>query len=288
MDRALLADFLRARREVLQPEDVGLPRGSRRRTGGLRREEVAALAGMSVDYYSRIEQQRGPVPSEQVLAGIARALHLSLGERDHLFDLAGHSAPRRQLREDHVSPTMMRIVERLADTPALVMSRFGEALLQTRPAVALLGDYTRFSGMSRYLVYRWFTDPAQRALYPAEDHDLRGRVFTVDLRAVHTAEPLGRAGEIVAALLEVSPEFAEVWRLHEVDVTHHHDLKRYRHPELGELELYCQRLIDPDQALELLVFSATPGSPSHEKLQLLPAVGAQASHDPRVLRKDFP
>ncbi|MFE9009572.1 helix-turn-helix domain-containing protein [Streptomyces sp. NPDC007875] len=274
MDRALLADFLRARREVLQPEDVGLPRGSRRRTGGLRREEVAALAGVSVDYYSRIEQQRGAMPSEHVLAALARGLHLSLSERDYLFDLGGHPAPRRVLREDHVSPTMMRIVERLSDTPALVMSRFGEALLQTRPAVALLGDYTRFSGLSRYLVYRWFTDPAQRDLYPVEDHALRGRVFTVDLRAAYTAEPQGRASEIVAALLEVSPEFAEVWRLHEVDVTHHLDLKLYRHRELGELELYCQRLVDPDQAQELLVFSATPGSTSYEKLQLLSAVDA--------------
>ncbi|MCX4428643.1 helix-turn-helix transcriptional regulator [Streptomyces mirabilis] len=272
MNRALLAGFLRARREVLQPEDVGLPRGSRRRTGGLRREEVAALAGMSVDYYSRIEQQRGPMPSEQVLAALARGLHLSLSERDYLFDLAGHPTPRRVLREDHVSPTMMRIMERLSDTPALVMSRFGETLLQTRPAVALLGDYTRFSGMSRYLVYRWFTDPAQRSLYPVEDHALRGRVFTVDLRAAYTADPQGRAGEIVAALLEISPEFADLWQLHEVDVTHHNALKRYLHGELGELELYCQRLVDPDQAQELLVFSAVPGSTDYEKLQLLAAV----------------
>jgi len=276
MDRALLADFLRARREVLQPEDVGLARGSRRRTGGLRREEVAALAGVSADYYSRIEQQRGAMPSEQVLAALAQGLHLSLSERDHLFDLGGHPAPRRVLRDDHVSPTMMRIVERLSDTPALVMSRFNETLLQTRPAVALLGDYTRFSGMSRYLVYRWFTDPVQRELYPPEDHALRGRVFTVDLRAAYTADPAGRAGEIVAALLEVSPEFAEIWRLHEVDVTHHLDLKRYRHPELGDMELYCQRLVDPDQAQELLVFSAKPGSPSYEKLQQLAVTVARS------------
>ena len=176
MGRALLADFLRARREVLQPEDVGLPRGPRRRTGGLRREEVAAPAGMSVDYYSRIEQQRGPTPSEKVLAALARGLRLSLSERDYLFGLGGHSAPRRVLRDDHVGATMMRIVERLSDTPALVMSRFNETLLQTRPAIALLGDCTRFSGLSRCLVYRWFTDPAQRDLYPAEDHGLRGRV----------------------------------------------------------------------------------------------------------------
>ncbi|MEV6632569.1 helix-turn-helix transcriptional regulator [Actinoplanes sp. NPDC051470] len=273
MDRALLADFLRARREVLQPEDVGLPRGLRRRTGGLRREEVAALAGISADYYSRIEQQRGPKPSEQMLAALARGLHLSLSERDHLFDLGGHPAPRQVRRDDHVSPTMMRIVDRLADTPALVMSRFGETLLQTRPAVALLGDYTRFSGLSRYLVYRWFTDPASRDLYPDEDHPVRGRVFTVGIRAAYTTDPAGRAGEIVAALLTASREFAEVWRLHEVDVTHHHDLKRYRHPELGELELYCQRLVDPEQAQELLVFSATPGSPSHSNLQLLAVIG---------------
>jgi transcriptional regulator with XRE-family HTH domain len=269
MDRALLADFLRARREALQPEEVGLPRGSRRRAGGLRREEVAALAGMSADYYTRIEQRRGPVPSEQMLAALARALNLGLSEREHLFELGGYAPPRRVLRDDQVSPAMMRVIERLSDTPAIVFSRFGEALLQTRPAVALFGDYTRFSGMSRYLTYRYFTDQAQRDLYPPEDQELRGRVFAVELRTAYTADPTGLAGEIVAALLAVSPAFAEVWRLHEVGVTHHEDLKRYRHPELGELELYGQRLVDPDHAQELLVFSAAPGSPSQEKLQRL-------------------
>jgi hypothetical protein len=181
--------------------------------------------------------------------------------------------PRRVQREDHISPLMMRIMDRLPDTPALVMSRFGETLLQNRPAVALLGDFTRFSGLSRYLVYRWFTDPAARDLYAPEDHALRGRVFTVDIRAAYTADPGGLAGDIVTALLDISPEFAEVWEMHEIDVTHHHDLKRYRHPELGELELYCQPLLDPDQSQELLVFTADPGSPSHEKLQFLAVIG---------------
>jgi len=269
MDRALLADFLRARREALQPEEVGLPRGQRRRTGGLRREEVALLAGMSADYYSRLEQQRGPMPSEQMLAALARGLRLRPSEREHLFALAGHSAPRRVLRDERVSPAIERVVERLADTPAVVFSRFGETLLQTPSAIALFGDYTRFTGMSRYLVYRWFTDPAQRAIYPPEDHDIRGRVFTVEIRAAYTADPTGTAGEIVEALLAVSPEFAEVWRLHEVDITHHHDLKRYLHPELGELELYGRRLVDPDEGQELLVFLAQPGSPSEEKLRRL-------------------
>ena len=94
MDRAQLADFLRTRREALQPEDVGLPRGPRRRTGGLRREEVAALCGMSTDYYGRLEQRRGPQPSDQMLAAMARGLRLTLAERDHLFRLAGHDVPR--------------------------------------------------------------------------------------------------------------------------------------------------------------------------------------------------
>ncbi|MBL7253113.1 helix-turn-helix transcriptional regulator [Paractinoplanes lichenicola] len=269
MDRAQLADFLRARREALQPEDVGLPRGPRRRTTGLRREEVAALAGMSADYYGRIEQQRGPVPSGPILAALARALQLSPGERDHVFALGGHSAPRQGGDDSRPSPTMRRIIERFPDAPALVFTRLGETLLQTRPAVALLGDYTRFSGMSRYLVYRWFTDPAARELYPEEDHAKRGRVFTAELRAAYTADPHGRAREIVAELLRVSPEFAEVWKLHEVGVVHHLDLKRYRHAELGELELYSQLLIDPDQAQYLLVLTARPGSPSDEKLHLL-------------------
>src|SRR4051812_28862631 len=140
MNRAELADFLRARREALQPEDVGLPRGHRRRTRGLRREEVAALSCMSSDYYSRIEQQRGPRPSEQMLAAIARGLRLPLDERDHLFHLAGYAIPKRDLRGDHINPGMLRIFDRMRDTPAQVMSHLGETLAQNRLSRALLGD----------------------------------------------------------------------------------------------------------------------------------------------------
>jgi transcriptional regulator with XRE-family HTH domain len=271
MDRAQLADFLRIRREALQPEDVGLPRGARRRTGGLRREEVAALCGMSADYYTRIEQQRGPHPSEQMLAAIARGLHLSLDERDHLFRLGGHAAPQRILRDDHISPGMMRIVDRLEDTPAAVLSRYGETLLQTRMAVALFGDETRYTGLARSVAYRWFTDPATRRRYPAEDHPTHARIFTAQLRGAYATAPKGRAGELVDALLAASPEFAAVWASHEVGVAHL-DRKRILHPELGELSLYCQTLLEPQQSQALLVFTAAPGSPTHEKLQLLAAV----------------
>jgi transcriptional regulator with XRE-family HTH domain len=271
MDRTQLADFLRTRREALQPEDVGLPRGARRRTGGLRREEVAALSGMSTDYYARIEQQRGPQPSEQMLAAIARGLHLSLDERDHLFRLGGHATPQRALRDDHLSPGMMRIVDRLQDTPAIVVNRYGETLLQTPMARALLGDETHFTGLARSVVYRWFTDPASRDIYPVEDHPKHARIFTAQLRQAYAAAPGGRVGEMVTALLAASDEFAAIWAEHSVGLTHV-DRKRIVHRDLGEFDLWCQNLLDPGQAQVLVVFTAAPGSASYEKLQLLAAV----------------
>jgi len=139
MDPIGLGTFLRTRREALQPEDVGMPRGARRRTSGLRREEVASLVGMSPDYYARLERGAGPQPSEQMVAAIARGLRLSLAERDHLFTLAGHTTPRRTSRTDHVAPALMRVLDRLQDTPAQVMGGLGETLVQTPQAVALLG-----------------------------------------------------------------------------------------------------------------------------------------------------
>lgn len=273
MDRAQLADFLRTRREALQPEDVGLPRGRRRRTGGLRREEVAALCGMSADYYSRIEQQRGAQPSEQMLAAIAHGLHLSLTERDHLFRLGGYPTPRRNLRGDHINPGMMRILDRLEDTPAQVMNNLGETLRQTRPAIALLGDDSRWTGLSRSILYRWFTDPLARLVYPEQDHEMHSRIFVAHVRQVYSQGLPPRGTEIVEALLASSPEFVDLWARHDVDATYVGDRKRISHPELGLLELNCQTLVDPDQSQTLLVYTAVPGTESYEKLQLLSAVG---------------
>ncbi|MGZ8177437.1 helix-turn-helix transcriptional regulator [Williamsia sp. SKLECPSW1] len=273
MDRAGLAEFLTRRREALQPEDVGLPRGERRRTPGLRREEVAMLAGMSTDYLSRMEQQRGPQPSDQMLTALTRALHLSLAERDHLFALAGHTAPQRLSRGDHVPPGLLRILDRLDDTPAMVVTSAGETLVQTRPATALLGDETRHSGLARSVVYRWFSDPAHRERVPAADHDHHTRAHTARLRrAVAVEGDRSRAAEISRALLAESAEFREVWGRHDVDVALDTSSKRIAHPELGVIEVHCQTLTDPDQGLSLLVYTATPGSESHEKLAMLSAV----------------
>jgi hypothetical protein len=122
---------------------------------------------MSTDYYARIEQARGPQPSAQVLTALTRALRLGLDERDHVFRLAGHPAPDRSARSDHVTPPLLRVLDRLDDSPALVVSDLGEVLAQNRMARALFGDQTGFSGVERSSYYRWFAgDPGARALFP--------------------------------------------------------------------------------------------------------------------------
>jgi transcriptional regulator with XRE-family HTH domain len=277
MDRLELADFLRSRREALQPEDVGLPRGARRRTRGLRREEVAALAGMSADYYGRIEQARGPEPSEQMLAAIARGLRLSVAERNHLFEMAGRPAPGRTGYGDHVPPGLMRILDRLDDTPAQVLNGLAETLAQTELSKALLGDETAHTGRERSFWYRWFTDPATRLVYPAEDRPRHSRLFVSDLRASYTRQggTGSPAAALVAELLERSEEFAELWRAHEVGLRRLSDDKRISHPDLGVLDLQCQALHDSDQTFALLVYTAIPGTEAYEKLQLLPTLGVR-------------
>ncbi|SOE02419.1 helix-turn-helix transcriptional regulator [Blastococcus haudaquaticus] len=276
IDRAGLAAFLRGRRESLQPEDVGLPRGPRRRTAGLRREEAAALCHMSTDYYARIERERGPQPSEQMIASIAQGLHLSLDERDHLFRLAGHQPPPRGSSSEHISPGLLRIFDRLGDTPAEIVTELGETLRQTAPAVALVGDATRYTGPARSRGYRWFTDPSARELYLPEDHAHMSRIYAAGLRALLAMRgPASRAAYLADLLLQESEEFRSLWETHEVGI-HLDEVKRYQHPEVGRLEVNCQTLVDPHQAQRLMVYTAVPGTESHDKLEMLAVIGAQS------------
>jgi transcriptional regulator with XRE-family HTH domain len=280
MDRDQLSDFLRRRREALQPEDVGLSRGARRRAPGLRREEVAALCDMSLDYYARLEQGRGPQPSEQMLRSMARGLRLTQNERDHLFRLAGHTAPPRAAQSEHVSPGIMRVLDRLHDTPAQVMTELGETLAQTPPARALFGDETRFTGAMRSIGYRWFMDPRARDVYPVEDHPRHSRGFTADIRAVYAKHgPNSRAGVLVNELLEGSEEFRDLWEAHEIRGGLVPE-KRLQHPEVGVILMQCQVLIDPEQGQTLLVLTAQPGTEDYDKLKLLALIGAQQLSSP--------
>jgi transcriptional regulator with XRE-family HTH domain len=275
VDRAELAAFLRRRREELRPEDVGLPVGARRRAPGLRREEVASLAAMSTDYYTRLEQQRGPQPSEQMLAALARALRLSDDERDYLFLVAGRNAPSPQVISTHVAPALQRVLDRLNDTPALILNNLGEILVQNRFAEALYGDSSRFTGLARSGIYRWFTDPGERLIYPEHDRDRQSRAQVANLRAAYAAMgPQSRAGELVRVLQRESAEFAEIWERHEV-AKRFEDHKVLVHPQLGEIEVDCQALFTEDQSQMLLVLTAPPRTEAFDKLQLLGVLGTE-------------
>jgi transcriptional regulator with XRE-family HTH domain len=279
MDRDGLADFLRRRRAALQPGDVGLPAGARRRTRGLRREEVAQLAHVSTDFYTRLEQRRGSGPSPQTVAALARALRLTPVERDHLFALAGHNAPPRAFRTDHPSPGLVRLLE-LLDAPAQIVSDLGVTLVQNRLAVALLGDQTRHTGLRRSMVYRWFTDPDARRLFPESEHPRHARDHVAALREVHgraAGDPECRA--LVDALLRESPEFAAEWERHEVK-ERSGTLKRFQHPVVGPLALDCQVLTAENLTERLVVFTAAPGSEDADRLALLRVVGTQEFASP--------
>ncbi|WP_033341846.1 helix-turn-helix transcriptional regulator [Catenuloplanes japonicus] len=273
MDSTDLAGFLRSRREQLQPTDVGLPAGARRRTPGLRRHEVAQLAGMSPDYYIRIEQARGPQPSPQMLTALARALRLTIDERNHLFHLAGHPAPASFGADDHISPGLLRLLDALTALPAQIVSDLGEILVQNPMAVALLGEQTVFTGLERSFTYRWFMDPAARALYPADDHEHQTRVQVADLRAAVAMRPRDPfAAKLVRTLHALNDEFAALWDSHDVAVRRS-DRKRIVHPSVGVIDIDCEVLATARHDQRLLVFTPRPNSEAISQLDLLRVIG---------------
>ncbi|MFE4216731.1 helix-turn-helix transcriptional regulator [Streptomyces sp. NPDC056844] len=278
MDRTELADFLRRARSRLAPGDVGLSAGPRRRTPGLRREEVAQLAGMSTDYYTRLEQRRGSHPSRQMLSALARALRLTDTERDHLFHLAGEEPPRPGGSSGHVRPGLLLILDRLHDLPAMVVSDWGEVLAQNAMAVALAGgDHTGTN-----LIRSWFTVPGTRELSPPEYHEQHARAHAASLRAVVAARPddPGPAA-LVAELRSASKEFEALWKSHDV-LARRPSPKRFLHPVVGLLELDCDVLLSDGHSQQLIVHSARPGTPAYERLELLRVIGLQdLSPDPQ-------
>ncbi|GAA3257299.1 helix-turn-helix transcriptional regulator [Nonomuraea helvata] len=274
MQRDQLADFLRRRREAIRPAEVGLADGPRRRATGLRREEVAMLAGMSVDYVVRLEQGRSSQPSTQLLGALARALRLSDDERDHLFHLAGHRPPPADGVARLARAGLIRMLDLLGDTPAVVLSDLGEVLAQNRAAVLLTGDQTGFSGDRRYVVYRWFTEPAARAVRPTEEQEHHARQLVADLRAA-----MGRrSGDatiagLVDRLRAASADFRRLWAEHEVAVRRA-DRKTLLHPRVGRLVMDCETLVTPDQGQELVVLTPAD-TETRERLELLRVLGIE-------------
>lgn len=195
MDLPELAAYLKSRRARIRPADVGLPTGPRRRVPGLRREEVAQLAGPSADYYTELERGRGAQPSAQVLAALARALRLGGDERDHLFHLAERPVPWPPAAGPrYIQPGLLALLDRLATTPAQIITDLHETLVQNKAAVALVGRQPTGRGPAAGFIHRWFTDPGSRAIYPSDEHPHHSRVFVADLRAV--AARRGRDAEM--------------------------------------------------------------------------------------------
>lgn len=274
MEREELADFLRRRRQAIQPAEVGITASPRRRTAGLRREEVALLAGMSVDYVVRLEQGRSSQPSAQLLGALSRALRLSNDEHDHLFHLAGQQPPAHGEAARRARAGLVRMLDLLGDTPALVLSDLGEILAQNRAAILLHGDHTGFTGDRRYLVHRWFTDPAVRAGHPPEEVSRQSRQLVADLRA--TAGRRGGDPEVtglVDRLQAESEDFRRLWTEHAVAVRRA-DRKTLLHPRVGRLELDCETLVTPDQGQLLLVLTPADGE-TRRRMELLRVLGTQ-------------
>ncbi|WP_131101388.1 helix-turn-helix transcriptional regulator [Streptomonospora litoralis] len=275
MDRSELADFLRHCRTRVSPAAVGLPRGPRRRTPGLRREEVAQLAGMSTDHYTRLEQARGSRPSRQMLAAAARALRLTGDERDHLFHLAGEEPPRDRSATQHVRPGLLLVLDRLTDAPAQVVDDRGDLLAQNALAKALTGDASARPEAERNIIWRYFTDPAARELFPEGDRAHGARAAVADLRAALARRPDdARLAALVRGLRARSAEFAALWETHDVAVRRA-DTKGFLHPVVGLVEVACEVLLSPEHDQRLVIFTARPGSESHERLELLRVLGLQ-------------
>lgn len=279
MDREALAEFLRRRREAVKPTEVGLPVGVRRRTAGLRREEVAQLTGMSVDYYGRLEQARSAQPSPQMLQALARSLRLTNDESDHLYRLAGHAVPDRGGRSVQVRPALLFVLDQLRDAAAFVCSDTAVMLAQNDLAKVLMGDFvTGETGLRSSLTWRWFTDPSARELAPPEEHDAHSRIVVADLRAAWARRRNDAdMRELVDSLLEHSREFAELWALHEVAARR---LQRKTFlTRVGPITLDCEVLAASD-GQQLVVLTPPAGSSALDKLHLLAVVGSQAVDQP--------
>ncbi|WP_435853613.1 helix-turn-helix domain-containing protein [Streptomyces purpurascens] len=264
-----LGEFLKKRRSQLSPHTVGLPSTSRpRRVEGLRREEVAQLASISTDYYTRLEQGRMQA-SAPVLDIIARVLHLDDDERSYLFQLAGKTTVRTRRRgAQKVQPQLQRVLEDLTSVPAIVQGRRGDILAWNALAAALVTDFSRVPEKHRNYPRLLFTDPAMRSLYA--DWETAAQVTVAQLRMEAAKYP--KSPRLIALVGELSmrdQQFARWWGDHRV-AARTVGTKTLIHPVVGEVTLDCDTLTastDPDQYMT--VWTAAPGSPAHDQLRIL-------------------
>jgi transcriptional regulator with XRE-family HTH domain len=268
--RAELADFLRNRREALRPEDVGLPPGGRRRTPGLRREEVAQLSGVGTTWYTWLEQGRDVRASASVLEAIAGALDLTPAERSHLILLGrGEEVPVERAPKEELHPTIRKLVENLGPNPACITGRRFDFLAWNDAHSAIFGDPGEMPDGRRNLVWSIFMDPARRTLH--EDWNAGSRRLVARFRA-QAARYVGDRDfdDLIKALQKGSPEFRKWWDLHEV-ASSGVGRKTLNHPKVGKLvfEHAAFRPADENPDLRLILYSAVPVANTPEKLAKL-------------------
>ena len=281
--RAELADFLRTRRASLQPQDVGLPNGGRRRTPGLRREEVAQLAGVGTTWYTWLEQGRGVRASMDVLEALARALRLDHAERTHLVLLGrGEEPPPCKSPAERVPPSLRRMIEDLGANPAYLLGRRWDYLCWNEAAVVLLGDLARIPRAQRNHAWLTFTDPARREMFT--DWERSSRLLVAKLRADsarHIGEP--EFESLIASLRASSPDFARAWERHEVSHTGP-SRKDLRHPAAGMLS-FSHAVFHPSEAPEQRLVLYTPLADNDTPAKLASLLEAHASALPAVAER---
>ena len=274
MDKQELGAFLRSRRERLRPEDAGLPSGPRRRTPGLRREEIAVLAHISTEYYVRLEQGRAPRPSGEVLAGIAGALRLTDAESDHLHLLAGTAPNRTGLHRRDVRPSILALLERLPLTAGFVTSAVFEVLAWNDLTAALMEDFAALAPEDRNLARKAFLAPAP--LYGVTDGTEFRQHVVRELRGTLARYPRDPAVTgLVEELREGSAEFARLWERHDVQAAPMLT-KTFRHPVVGEITVDCDSLALTERDQHLVLYTAPQGSRDAEALALLNVLGTES------------
>ena len=266
---------MRRWRDRVDPDTVGLPAGGPRRAPGLRREELALLAGISVDYITRLEQGRAANPSSQVVDALARALRLAPSEREHLFRLAGLVPPGSTTVPAYITPSVQRLLDRLTGTPVAVYDASWTLLVANSAYAALMGDPSRWRGHERNGVWRQFLGPPTRARYTEQARRALEAALVADLRTAHTRYPTDRqVPQLVTDLRAHSARFAQLWDAGAVG-RHEAARKTIDHPHVGPLTLDCDVLTVAGSDLRIMVYTAEPDSEDHERLTLLTVLGTQ-------------
>jgi transcriptional regulator with XRE-family HTH domain len=272
---------LRRWRDHASPQTAGVPVGSRRRAAGLRREELAGLAGLSVDYLTRLEQGRATSPSSQVVEALARALRLPDAERELLFRLAGQAVPGSEVVPTRITPGVQRLLDRLSHTPVAVHDAAHNLVVANQPYDALMGETTTWRGIERNGVWRNLAGPGSRTVHTPEEQARFESLLVADLRMTAARYPADRElRRLIAELTSHSPRFVELWESGEVGLPQYRSRRKIiDHPAVGLIALDCDAFIVAGDDLRITVYTAEPGTQDADRLALAIVLGTQALID---------